>query len=433
MLPGVENGRHGCHASHLRALMMISSGRSIPPWLKSITPSHLDIVYEVLGTRETQREAARLASKVSSIVSKDEANYTRNLLRFLMPNNDPDIRSHYSVAIAALPENLHYNRYMDIAPYDRTRVVVYQEPEEPEKGSERQSNYLNASWVLEWFGHKWWIATQAPLPNTAHTLLSLFLQPIQCPPKSLSSSLSQMSRLRTIVQLTQNYEGGRQKAHAYFPSDVGKSLIVSPGVGSSTSALKVTLLGKRSIKEAHCVHSTISIAPITLGPKSRGYDRFDEDDGEEGEPIKIQHMLYTAWPDHGIPEPEDREGLLAFLHLVDDTNRDISLASHVDDQDPDLNPPIVVGCSAGVGRTGSFIALSSLLRSHGILPPSTLPTPSSVLPRSPLGSLPRALKDDLVAQEIDSLREQRTGMVQRKEQIKLIYEILEAAIGLGTT
>jgi protein-tyrosine phosphatase len=418
-----------------------SSGKATPSWLKSVTPSHLDIVYDILQKRETKRDSARLESRLASKfppnVSKDQAKYTRSLFPLLKLTNRVSMPSHYSVAVAELPENIHYNRYLDIAPYDRTRVVVNHEHGELSEASEGQNrnDYLNASWVLEQFGHKWWIATQAPLPVTAHAFLSVFLKPISCPPKNLSTSPPRLSRLRTIVQLTQNYESGRRKADAYFPSDVGKSLIVSPDGGGSTSALKVTLRRKRSIMEAHCVHSTIVITPVTRSRspvRHRGHDHVKERDendyGEDGkeETITIQHLLYTAWPDHGVPEPKDRSSLLAFLRLVDSTNRD---ASHIDDKDPDCDPPIVVGCSAGVGRTGSFIALSSLLRWYGFLPPPAFPTLITTLPRCPLGALPRALKDDLVVQEIDSLREQRPWMVQRNEQISLIYEIIAAAFG----
>jgi len=421
-----------------------TSSKAKPSWLKSV---QLDVVYDVLEKRETKRDCARLESKHPPDVSGHQAKYTtRSLFRFFKLTESASIPSHYSVTIAALTENIHYNRYMDIAPYDRTRVVVDHKWGELSEGSEKQNrnDYLNASWVLEQFGHKWWIATQAPLPVTAHTFLSLFLQSNSSPPKCLSSSRPRMGRLRTIVQLTQNFESGRCKAHPYFPNDVGKSLIVSPDGGGSTSALKVTLRHRRSIKEAQCVYSMIAITPITLSlsqVRHHGHDPSDQDnedeeeeddygeDGEEREAITVQHLLYTAWPDHGVPNPEDRASLLAFLRLVDSTNRDVSLASRIDDNDPDSDPPIVVGCSAGVGRTGSFIALSSLLRRYGFLRPPASPTLISALPRCPLGPLPHSLKDDLVAQEIDSLREQRPGMVQREEQISLIYEILGAAFG----
>jgi protein tyrosine phosphatase len=417
--------------------MKSSIVESAPSWLASVTPSHFNSVCQILEEREARRNCARLVSRLTSKVSRDEHRSPHNLFGFLKLGDNANLQSRYSVAIAELPENMPHNRYMDIAPYDRTRVVVGRDFEEPSEGEQHKlGDYLNASWVLERYGHKWWIATQAPLPVSTHAFLSLFLQPIPCLPKSFSSASSsspRMSRLRTIVQLTQNLEGGRRKADVYFPNQVGKSLIVSPEPGTSKPALKVALLREQLIKEARCVHSTISITPLTqsrLQLRSPTYGRSDDlndkDDEEdkygeegEGEVITIQHLLYTAWPDHGVPEPEDQEGLLAFLHLVDRTNRDEEL-------DPD--PPIVVGCSAGVGRTGTFIALSSLLRHYGLLPPATNPMPSDALPRSPLGILPRILREDLVAQEIDSLREQRPAMVQREEQIRLLYEILGAAL-----
>lgn len=134
-------------------------------------------------------------------------------------------------------------------------------------------------------------------------------------------------------------------------------------------------------------------------------------------------MLYTAWPDHGVPEPQDQASLIAFLHLVDQTNTDVSAYPNTADLDPD--PPIMVGCSAGIGRTGTFIALASIFRFLRLLSTTTPPS-LSPLPPSPLGNLPENLKHDLVAQEVDSLREQRPGMVQREEQILLIYEVLES-------
>jgi protein-tyrosine phosphatase len=217
--------------------------------------------------------------------------------------------------------------------------------------------------------------------------------------------------------LTQNFESGRKKADPYFPSEVGKFFLFPPEEGCSAPALKVKLLDQKEFKKAHCVQSTVSISPYR----------------HQGEEVIFRHLLYLSWPDHGVPEPAARDSLLEFIKLVDHTNRDKSHCSihplappdHVcSELDPD--PPIMVGCSAGVGRTGSFIALSSLLRNYGFLPPAQ-PTVATIIHDSPLGPLPNDLKDDLVLQEIDSLREQRPGMVQRNEQIFLIYEVLSDA------
>ncbi|KAL1738314.1 protein-tyrosine phosphatase-like protein, partial [Schizophyllum fasciatum] len=235
----------------------------------------------------------------------------------------------------------------------------------------------------------------------------------------------------TVVQLTQNMEGGRRKAHPYFPDVVGQTIVVPPEPGTELPPFKVTLVSTERVEFANCVRSVISVARIPQQPKN-GEPSSSQDEVKSGdsagtpEPAIFQHLLYSAWPDHGIPTAEDRASLLEFIRIVDDTNRDTGFAPQSAD-DPD--PPVIVGCSAGIGRTGSFIALSSLLRKLGVLPPPARPTPASLaLPPSPLGALDGPLKDDLVAQEIDALRDQRPGMVQRDEQILLIYEMLKAVV-----
>lgn len=260
-----------------------------------------------------------------------------------------------------------------------------------------KQRYLNASWCLEQFGRKWWIASQAPLPHTAHTFLSLIRQPITLP--TTQSTPPRPTRVRTVVQLTLLVEGGRRKAHSYFPTVVGRSVVHSEA-GYAGPALRATLLESVDIAAASCTKSTISISLV----------------GDERNAVTFHHLLYTAWPDHGVPKPEDQATLLAFIRLADTVNRQAS-------EDPD--PPIIVGCSAGVGRTGTFIAISSLLRAHGFLPAAN--SPSVLALSSPLGPLPTTLDDDLIGQEVDSLREQRPGMVQRDAQLELIYSLLESA------
>jgi protein-tyrosine phosphatase len=363
-----------------------------------------------------------------------------------------EIKDHYSVAIGAHCDNANRNRYLQVEPYDRTRVIVGERGarETPIVNGDSDSDksacegsYLNASWVLERFGGKWWIATQAALPYTAHTLLSLVLQPVTTPPTSLlpkGTAVPTSCRVRTIVQLTRNVEEGRRKADAYFPTQVGQSLILPPDsdLEHEIRALKVTLLERKTIEESHCIQSTLSLVPLTSLPSGYYSDEgsndsrsdLDEDKyGEEdGAPIVFNHLLYVSWPDFGVPQPDDRKGLLSFVHLVDKVNRDTSNLSKSTDPNPHPDPPIIVGCSAGIGRTGSFITITSLLRHFGVLPPASSPTPASCLPDCPLGPLPKEYQQDMVAQEVDSLREQRPGMVQREEQISLIYEILATAL-----
>lgn len=385
---------------------------AIPEWLDDChNVDHIGTVLDVLSEREKARESARRASRHKSHHSKlHRLIYTPTTML-----SDTEILEHYSIGIGCHPDNAACNRYSNVEPYDRTRVVTASKDSTEEIG-----RYLNASWVRELAGGKWYIATQAPLPDTVHAFLSVLLQPISRPPPNLHPHSSadlgaKTSRIRTIVQLTQNVESGQRKAHVYFPPIEGESWVVAPESGHTGPRLKVTLNHVEGHDDAHCIQSTVSIQTLDPGPE------------DVDEPVVFKHMLFSSWPDHGVPEPEHQVALLRFINLVDITNRDLSEQPPAAQAHLDPDPPVMVGCSAGIGRTGSFIALTSLLRANGFLPPSissfleNSEHPPKLQP-SPLGPLPDELQHDLVAQEIDALREQRPGMVQRQDQVILIYE-----------
>ena len=396
---------------------MFTATATLPAWLdRAEKPGHLMTVLEILTKREKERQRARDASKHQSHPSR--AHRVAYLPSTITKSSDSI--QHYSISVASHPDNRPANRYTDVAPYDRTRVVVGHSG-----GEEPSGRYLNASWVRELHGGKWWIASQAPLPHTTHAFLSVILEPVALPPAVTNYSkpiTGSTSRVRTVVQLTKDVESGMRKAHAYIPPHVGDSWVSQPESNCSAKPVKITLLDVAHIDEAHCVQSTVSVQPLaSMNPSE-----------PVGEPAIFKHMLFSSWPDHSVPEPDDRNALLRFVHLVDKTNRDLSSQPEDirDRLDPD--PPIIVGCSAGIGRTGSFIALSSLLRVHGFLPPqqSFLHEPNAELPPlepSLLGPLPEEVQGDQVVEEIDALREQRPGMVQRSDQVQLIYEELMLA------
>jgi protein tyrosine phosphatase len=398
----------------------MSSSPRLPSWLNAALSSerHITAVLGVLSEREYKREVARTASRLRVLEKSDSSRrFPLNLLGGRNKDAPPSHIEHYAITAGSHPLHQDLNRYMDVAPYDRTRVVLYDGC--LGVGHESQGRYLNANWVLERKGGKWWIATQAPVKRSAHAFLSALMQPINNPPYSASCQ----SRVRTVVQLTRNFEGGRRKADEYFPSEVGQSIIIPPEDGLPGIPLKVTLCGLRTMEEAHCIESTVSILPmVNSSPQdvqgSTNVSISDNFSGEEYQTVTFKHLLYLSWPDHGIPE--DHQSILSFIRFVEETNRDSSGPA---------DPPIVVGCSAGIGRTGSFIAITSLLRGYGFLLAAVRPTPPSDLPSSPLGPLPEELQADEVAQEVDSLREQRTGMVQRPEQVLLVYEVLQSAFG----
>ncbi|KAL7820716.1 tyrosine phosphatase [Trichoderma gracile] len=116
----------------------------------------------------------------------------------------------------------------------------------------------------------------------------------------------------------------------------------------------------------------------------------------EQEPRVVWHFLYRRWPDFGVPTAEDVDSFLELMKL----SREHTTPS----------APRVIHCSAGVGRTGTFICLEHLMRELD----------SGALARYDMPSE----RADLVCHTVDTLRQQRRGMVQGEIQYRFIYQVL---------
>lgn len=252
-------------------------------------------------------------------------------------------------------------------------------------------------------------------------------------PVPSAQSMVAPCRVRLAVQLTKSMEKGMMKAHPYFPNKTGdnESYIIPAPLDTHAPGLKVTLISEEDIPLACCTKSTVRVVECNAPPGTEPHHNHPGEIEETGPPAHFTHLLYTHWPDFGVPDgPEEKAGLLAFARVVEETNR-IPPPFHPEGEPYHSYPPKTVNCSAGIGRTGAFLALSSLLRAHGMLLPNLpLPPPESIdrrgLKPSPLGPLPAEMAEDEVASEIDSLREQRPSMVQSPRQMALVYELLAA-------
>ncbi|KAL7416685.1 protein-tyrosine phosphatase-like protein [Mrakia frigida] len=283
----------------------------------------------------------------------------------------------FSTLAAKSRDNRGKNRYTDIAPYDRTRAKVQEK-----EGAE---GYLNASWVEEVDGERRWVASQAPLPSTLPSFYTFLLT---------SPSLG------LVVQLTNFIERGIQKAEPYLPT-ASSPVMKFPGA----EGLEVKWLRTEKRPQEGCEVTDLEIS-------------------SEGGKMKkvVKHLWFQGWPDKGVPS--DVGLLMKFMKLVEETNVSFQPPS-LPTSSSSSSPPILVHCSAGVGRTGSFISISSLLR---LLPlhRSNFPTPS----QSSLGPLSKDVRNDPLAIVIDHCREQRLMMVETKEQVDLVWRCTrEAAEG----
>ncbi|XP_047431012.1 receptor-type tyrosine-protein phosphatase beta [Mugil cephalus] len=211
-----------------------------------------------------------------------------------------DVGRNQTMDVARVPENRGKNRYNNILPYDSTRVKLSYLEDDP------CSDYINASYVPGNNFRREYIATQGPLPGTKDDFWRMVWE----------------HGVHNVVMVTQCVEKGRVKCDQYWPPD--------------REPLYYGDLVLQMMSESVLPEWTIREFRIT-SESSRSYPRV------------LRHFHYTVWPDHGVPESS--QSLIQFVRTVRD---------YVD-RSPSTGAT-VVHCSAGVGRTGTFIALDRVLQ-----------------------------------------------------------------------
>ncbi|XP_073512455.1 receptor-type tyrosine-protein phosphatase H isoform X5 [Phyllobates terribilis] len=200
---------------------------------------------------------------------------------------------------ADLPDNKVKNRFTNVLPYDHSRVKL------PVVNGESTSDYINANYMPGYNSTKEFIASQGPLPNTTTDFWRMVWE----------------HQVNTIVMLTNCMENGRVKCEHYWPLDY-----------------------------TPCTYGDIAVT-CTLETNLPEWTTRDFSIRRDNEPgIKyLRHFHFTAWPDHGVPE--STTSIIQFRNLV---------REHMDQHRS--NGPTVIHCSAGVGRTGTLIAIDYLIQ-----------------------------------------------------------------------
>ncbi|KAL8856894.1 MAG: hypothetical protein Q9178_006483 [Gyalolechia marmorata] len=251
------------------------------------------------------------------------------------------------------------NRYFNVQPWDKSRIRL-QVPS-------GESDYINASPItLEdplTGGVFSYIAAQGPKEAGLSHFWHMIWQ--------------QTSDVAVIVMLTQTAENGREKCFQYFPLDEQTEAISIDPVDATDSAPA----GRVEFSEVYydqASRSTIRKMLLTFGDDTK----------------VIWHMLFSAWPDFEVPQNEDRAALFELLRLSAQKN-------------PDRSNPRIIHCSAGVGRSGSFIALEYLL---------------AQIDSGAIADITN--DDDPIYDVVNRLREQRMMMVQSDMQYAFLYEVI---------
>nr|XP_043877777.1 receptor-type tyrosine-protein phosphatase S-like isoform X18 [Solea senegalensis] len=211
------------------------------------------------------------------------------------------------------------------------------------------SDYINANYIDGYRKQNAYIATQGSLPETFGEFWRMIWE----------------QRSAIIVMMTKLEERSRVKCDQYWPNRATETY----------GLIQVTLL------------DTVELATYCV----RTFALFKNGSSEKRE---VRQFQFTAWPDHGVPEHPTP--FLAFLRRVKACNP------------PDAGP-MVVHCSAGVGRTGCFIVIDAMME-----------------------RIKHEKTVDIYG-HVTLMRAQRNYMVQTEDQYVFIHDALQEAVNCGTT
>lgn len=232
------------------------------------------------------------------------------------------------------------NRYVNVLPNDATRVPLAQ------RGDDPTSTFINANYVSGYNGlPKHYIATQGPLPDTMNDFWRMIWE----------------ESIMCIVMTTGLIEGKRRKCDRYWPDTAAQQKQVQYGDVTVEVIDEVDYSGI-------WVLSTFN---VSKGNETR----------------QAKHFWYTGWPDHGVPETAC--DVIEFLRAVK--------------RETETNTaPILVHCSAGIGRTGTFMAIDIGMQ-----------------------ELQSEWRVTDIKGNVEKMRKERGGSVQTPIQYKFIHQALE--------
>ncbi|KAF1762391.1 hypothetical protein GCK72_010653 [Caenorhabditis remanei] len=235
------------------------------------------------------------------------------------------------------------NRYKDVGCLDNNRVKLNNPP--------WTHDYVHANYVATPSNPKRFICTQAPLEKTCADFWYMCLQ----------------EKVETIFMLCNLTEKGAKKCFEYYPSKDKES------VEFEEKGVKVTVK-LESPKQEQLKFDKNSDAKVM--------ETVFIVEGPGGATQKTTHYHWIDWPDRGVPTAD-----MAIIELLAKTRAS--------------KAPIVVHCSAGIGRTGSVVMIEYIM--------------------DQLLSGQQIEESDKILQKI---RDQRNNSIQTEQQYLFVHQVM---------
>lgn len=288
--------------------------------------------------------------------SQQVQDYTVHQFRILQKNDAKRLALHrdrsspFCMSAAESREGDERNRYSNIIPFDYNRIKL--------KGG--VCDYINASMIEAPFDiPRKYIATQGPLQNTIGDFWRMVVE----------------QNTKVIVCLSPEMENNREKCARYWPVGPEEKEI------DNRSIVVQNLEPEQTSHDADCIVRKIKVT-ITDQPSGSATS------------TTVTQLQFLGWADFSVPQS---------------THEVIALSRLADQLQPSDAGPMVVHCSAGCGRTGTFCVVNSGLEWI------------RRMMRSPED---HQQKIDPVFALVDAFREQRTTMVQAPSQYLFCYKAL---------
>ncbi|XP_048239824.1 tyrosine-protein phosphatase 10D-like [Haliotis rufescens] len=236
------------------------------------------------------------------------------------------------------------NRYVNILPFDHTRVKLRSLADDDED----DSDYINANYIPGYNSPREYIATQGPMTGTVADFWRMIWE----------------QDVHIIIMLSDLMEKGKPKVDRYWPENINEPVQHGEII---VEMINYSPLSKYVIK----------IFKITKRDESR----------------KVRHYFLPGWQDFGANLTSD--DVISFV-------RDVRMTIK-----PTEKGPICVHCSAGVGRTGTYVSLDVFKQ---------------------------AIDEENFDKELDvfdfvmRMRENRSYMVQTEKQYIFIYDTIKEMI-----